>query len=214
MTIVCIDLEGVLIPEIWHQVAEQTQVPELRLTTRDVADYDELMRMRLRVLKRISFTMADITAIIEQMECLEGAQGFLATLRRTCEVIVVSDTFYQFSTHFMRRLEWPTLFCNDLEIAADGTIADYKIRQADGKQQVAQKLAELGFATYAVGDSYNDLGMILHADRSSFFRPPPALIKRYPQVPVCHTYAELLDDILVEARAAGNRPVGGYPSVS
>ena len=196
MTVVCIDLEGVLIPEIWHCVASYTGISELKLTTRDVADYDELMRMRLTILAQHHVKMDVIGSIIGRMKCLEGAQDFLRTLRSKREVIVVSDTFYPFTAHFMRQLEWPTLFCNDLVIAENGDITDYVLRQKDGKKYVVEKIALLGFDTYATGDSYNDVSMILGARRGSFFTPPRSMIQKYPHVKVCTNYTELLDDIL------------------
>lgn len=198
MTVVCIDLEGVLIPEIWQSVAKSTDIAELQLTTRDIANYDELMDKRLQILREHSLTIDDITAIIVQMECLSGAQDFLAALRRQREVIIVSDTFYQFSAHFMAQLDWPTLFCNDLSVDSSGNITGYHLRQKkDGKKNVIRGLTAMGFDTYATGDSYNDLGMVLDAMHGSFFCPPKSISAQYPQVLTCHTYEELLSDILI-----------------
>lgn len=197
MTVVCIDLEGVLIPEIWQAVAMTTNISALKLTTRDIADYEQLMSKRLQILQEHALTIHDITEVISKMECLLGAQDFLTAIRKQREVIIVSDTFYQFSTHFMRQLCWPTLFCNDLTIDAQGKITGYRLRQKqDGKKNVIRGLSSMGFQTYATGDSYNDLGMILDADRGSFFRPPKSISAQYPQIPVCHTYEELLADII------------------
>lgn len=203
MTVVCIDLEGVLIPEIWQAVATSTGIAELRLTTRDIADYDQLMGMRLQILTKHTLNIGAIQKIIREMPPLPQAAGFLAAVRKEREVIIVSDTFYQFSEHFMRQLDWPTLFCNDLTIDNSGMIVGYRLRQPkDGKKNVIRGLASMGFNTYATGDSYNDLDMIMSADRASLFRPPQSIVDEHPQITVCQTYDDLLRDIRADSNQA------------
>jgi phosphoserine/homoserine phosphotransferase len=191
MRIVALDLEGVLIPEIWISVAERTQIPELRLTTRDVPDYDVLMRGRLSILEKHGLGISQIKATIAAMEPLPGAQAFLDTLRSRHQVVILSDTFYEFAEPFMRKLGWPSLFCHSLEIAADGRIVGYKLRQADPKRNAVRALRGLNFRVVAAGDSYNDAPMLSEAHAGILFRAPPNVLRDLPQYPHVETYEAL-----------------------
>jgi len=191
MFIVCSDLEGVFTPEVWISVAERTGIEELRLTTRDIADYDELMRRRLAIMDRHGLKLADITAVIEKMPLLDGALAFMDRLRDRVPVIVVSDTFDQFAAPLMRKLGRPTLFCHTLTIDAAGRIADYNLRQADAKRRTVEALASMNYRVVAMGDSYNDIQMLQAAERGILFRPPPNVIAEFPEFPVTHAYDEL-----------------------
>lgn len=192
MQVVCLDLEGVLIPEIWIGVAEWTGIEELRLTTRDVPDYDELMRHRLALLKRHQLGIGDIQAVIGELEPLPGAVSFLDQLREQCQVIVLSDTFYEFAQPLLPHLHWPTLFCHRLEIDRLGQITGYRLRQRDPKRQAVRALKSLNFRVAAAGDSYNDASMLAQADVAVWFRPPTLVREQFPQFPVAWTYEELL----------------------
>jgi phosphoserine/homoserine phosphotransferase len=189
--IACLDLEGVLVPEIWINVAERTGIEELRLTTRDIPDYDQLMRRRLEILERNQLGLPDIQEVIGGMSPLEGAGDFLGWLRERFEVIILSDTFYDFAEPLMRQLGWPTLFCHSLDIDARGRIADYRLRQADQKRQAVMALRGLNFRVIASGDSYNDTSMLSEADAGILFRPPENVIHEFPQFPVTTEYPEL-----------------------
>jgi len=189
--IACLDLEGVLTPEIWINVAERTGIPELRITTRDEPDYDKLMRYRLGILDQHRLKLADIQAVIGSMHPLEGAGAFLDWLRARFQVLILSDTFEQFATPLMAQLGYPTLFCNALVIDGDGRIADYRIRIRDGKRKAVMALKLLSFDVVAAGDSYNDTTMLAEADHGILFRPPENVIREFPQFPVTQTYAEL-----------------------
>lgn len=189
--IACLDLEGVLTPEIWINVAERTGIPELRITTRDEPDYDKLMRYRLGILDQHGLKLADIQSVIGAMRPLDGAQEFLDWLRARFQVIILSDTFEQFATPLMAQLGYPTLFCNALVIDSDGRIADYRIRIRDGKRKAVMALKLLNFDVVAAGDSYNDTTMLTEADDGILFRPPENVIREFPQFPVTRTYAEL-----------------------
>ena len=193
--VTCLDLEGVLTPEVWINVAERTGIEKLRLTTRDVSDYDELMKMRLSILEKHGLKLRDIQAVIAGLEPLDGARAFLDELRRKCPVIILSDTFYEFADPLIEKLGRPTLFCNSLVSAADGSIADYKLRQRDGKRHSVVALQGLNFKVIAAGDSYNDTTMLAAADAGLLFRPPQNVIDQFPQFPVTTTYAELLAQI-------------------
>ena len=190
-TILATDLEGVLVPEIWIAVAERTGIPALRRTTRDEPDYDRLMQQRLAILRDHQLTLADIQAVIATIEPLEGALGYLRWVRARTSCIIVSDTFYEFAAPLMERLEFPTLFCNTLDVDADGMIAGYHLRQVDGKRQVVHALQGLGFRLVAVGDSYNDTAMLAAADAGILFRAPDNIVAEFSQFPVMHTYDEL-----------------------
>ena len=191
MYIVCSDLEGVFVPEIWINVAEKTGIDELRLTTRDISDYDVLMKKRLAILEKHNLKINDITGVIAAMKPLDGALEFLNWLRSQVPVIVVSDTFVQFAGPLMEQLGQPTLFCNNLEIDKEGRITDYTLRQKDGKRKVAQALKSLNYKIIAMGDSYNDVTMIKEADHGIFFRPPENIVTEFPEFPVVSGYEEL-----------------------
>ncbi|MDA3948665.1 MAG: bifunctional phosphoserine phosphatase/homoserine phosphotransferase ThrH [Spirochaeta sp.] len=191
MHLACLDVEGVLVPEIWQNVALRTGVEELQLTTRDVPDYHELMQRRLGILDEHGITLADIQAAIATMEPLPGAAAFIDRLRQTMPFILLSDTFEEFAAPLMKQLGYPTLFCNSLGVAPDGRITTYRLRQENGKFHAVTALHSIGYTVYAAGDSYNDLAMIREADRGAFFTPPPSIVKENPDLPVCSDYAEL-----------------------
>ena len=191
MYVVCPDLEGILVPEIWISVAEKAGIEELRLTTRDVPDYDQLMRGRLEILKRVNLKIRDIQEIIQSMEPLDGALEFLEWIRERFQIILVSDTFVEFADPLLEKLNRPTLFCNSLIIDADGTITDYQLRQRDGKRHVVEALRGLGFEVIGIGDSYNDSTMLEAANHGILFRPPQNIKSEFPHFPVIETYEEL-----------------------
>ncbi len=191
MIIACLDLEGVLVPEIWINVAERTGIEALRRTTRDEPDYDVLMRGRLQILERHQLGIGDIQRVIAELDPLEGAREFLDWLRERFQVVVLSDTFYQFAAPLMRKLGFPTLFCNDLEIDESGRITDYRLRMSDQKRESVTHLRELNFRTIAAGDSYNGTSMLAVADAGILFRPPDNVVAEFPQYPVTRTYDEL-----------------------
>jgi phosphoserine/homoserine phosphotransferase len=186
--VACLDLEGVLIPEIWVNFAERTGIDELRRTTRDEPDYDVLMRRRLEILAENGLGLPDIEAVIGGMEPLPGAADFLRWLKQRFQVLVLSDTFYQFARPLMAQLDHPTLFCHDLTIAPDGRVTDYRIRLADQKRAAVKALHELNFRVVATGDSYNDTSMLAEADAGILFRPPANVIEEFPQYPVAEDY--------------------------
>ena len=188
--IACLDLEGVLLPEIWIKFAEKTGVEELKLTTRDIPDYDELMNKRLSILKQNDFKLSDIKDVISTLEPLEGAIEFHQWLRSEFQVIILSDTFYQFVSPLMKKLDFPTLFCHQLVIDNDDSISGYKLRQANGKQEAVKALQNLNFKVVAAGDSYNDIGMLKQADMGILFDPPKNVIADYPQFPVSNNYED------------------------
>ena len=190
--IICLDMEGVLVPEIWIQVARKTKIKELKLTTRDVPDYDVLMKRRLKILKEAGIKLADIQKVIASMKPLPGARKFLDVLRSKRQTIILSDTFYEFAMPLMQKLGHPTLFCNWLETDRAGFIRDYRLRQKDGKTQAVRALRSLGFKVAAAGDSYNDLGMLKAADRGVLFNPPPKIVKEFSQFKVTTNYTALL----------------------
>jgi phosphoserine/homoserine phosphotransferase len=191
MEIACLDLEGVLVPEIWISFAERTGIEELRLTTRDVPDYEALMTRRLSILEQNNLRLTDIQKVIGEMSPLPGAPGFLDWLRERAQVVILSDTFYQFAAPLMRQLGWPTLFCNRLEIGEGGRISDYHLRQKDGKRQAVRAFHQLNFRVLAAGDSYNDTTMLAEADVGILFRPPDNVVAEFPHFPVTRTYDEL-----------------------
>ena len=195
MEIVCLDLEGVLIPEVWIDFAERTGIRELRATTRDIPDYDVLMRQRLSLLEQHGYGLADIQAVIDTMAPLEGAREFLDGLREHYQVIIVSDTFYEFAMPLMRQLGWPTLWCHRLEVDDSGRITDYHLRQPDPKRRSVQALHGLNFRVIAAGDSYNDTTMLAEADAGILFRAPDNVIREFPQFPAVQEYSELADEI-------------------
>jgi phosphoserine / homoserine phosphotransferase len=191
MQVVCLDLEGVLIPEIWIAFAERTGIADFRRTTREEPDYDKLMRYRLALLKQHGLKLADIQAVIGSMAPMEGAKDFLDELRSRFQVIILSDTFYEFADPMMRQLGRPTLFCHQLVIDAEGFVADYTLRQPNQKAHAVNALKGLNFQVIAAGDSYNDTGMLGAADAGFFIHPPEAITAQFPQFPVNRSYAEL-----------------------
>jgi phosphoserine/homoserine phosphotransferase len=191
MDIVCSDLEGVFVPEIWINVAERTGIEALRLTTRDISDYDVLMKRRLGILDAHGLKISDIQNVIATMEPLPGAVAFLDWLRSVTQIIVVSDTFAQFAGPLMEKLGRPTLFCHTLDIAAEGRIIGYCLRQKEAKKQAVLALKALNYHVVAMGDSYNDTAMLQAADCGILFRPPQNVIDEFPQFPVTTTYAQL-----------------------
>jgi phosphoserine/homoserine phosphotransferase len=190
LELACLDLEGVLIPEVWINFAERTGIDELRATTRDIPDYDVLMRQRLRILAEHRLGLPDIQEVIAGMKPLDGALEFLDWLRERFQVIILSDTFYQFAEPFMRQLEWPTLFCHQLEVDSKGMVVDYHLRQEDPKRNAVIALKKLNFRVIATGDSYNDTTMLAAADAGILYRPPQNVIDEFPQYPVATNYDE------------------------
>ena len=197
----CLDLEGVLLPEIWIAFAEKTGIEKLRLTTRDIPDYDELMRGRLNILDENNLKLADIEDVIHTLTPLDGAKEFLEWLKSEFQVIILSDTFYQFASPLMGKLDYPTLFCHELIIDAEGRIESYRLRQSDGKTKAVSALKGLNFQVIAAGDSYNDTGMLVEADAGILFCPPDNVIEEFPQFPVTRNYEEF-KNALLEARAS------------
>lgn len=196
MHVACLDLEGVLVPEIWIGFAERTGIEELRLTTRDVPDYDALMRRRLAILAERGLGLPDIQDVIARMGPLEGAPELLAWLRERFQLAILSDTFYEFATPLMRQLGQPLLLCNRLVVAQDGRILDYRIRQKDPKRQAVRAFHELRYRVVAAGDSYNDTAMLAEADAGILFRPPENVVREFPQFPVASDYAALRRELL------------------
>jgi phosphoserine/homoserine phosphotransferase len=201
--IVCLDLEGVLVPEIWINVAAKTGIEELRLTTRDIPDYDVLMKRRLAILDQHGLRLPDIQEVIAGMAPLDGAQEFMSWLRERCQVVILSDTFSEFALPLMRQLGYPTIFCHSLEVNATGRITNYRLRLEDQKRLSVAALRLLRFKVLAAGDSYNDTAMLAEADAGIFFRPPQTISKQFPQFPVTETYAELEEQL---CKAGGLRP--------
>ena len=193
MKLICLDLEGVLVPEIWVAFAEASRIPELKKTTRDEPDYDKLMRWRLSVLKEHGLGLKEIQEVIAKIDPLPGARAFLDELRSITQVIIISDTFEQFAQPLMKKLGWPTIFCNSLVVAEDGEITDYKMRVENSKLTTVRALQSIGFETVASGDSYNDLGMILAGKSGFLFRTTEQIKADYPQIPALETYEELLN---------------------
>ncbi|HCC44395.1 MAG TPA: bifunctional phosphoserine phosphatase/homoserine phosphotransferase ThrH [Gammaproteobacteria bacterium] len=181
MQIICLDLEGVLIPEIWIALAEKTGIDELRATTRDVPDYDELMQQRLGLLAKYKLKLDAIQSVIEELEPLTGAKEFLDRLRQDYQVIILSDTFYEFAQPFMAQLKWPTLFCHRLDVSDDGEVKNYLLRQQDPKRESVKALKQLRYSVFAAGDSYNDTTMLAEADAGFLFRAPANVIEEFPQ---------------------------------
>jgi phosphoserine/homoserine phosphotransferase len=188
---VCSDLEGVWVPEVWINVAEKTGIPELRLTTRDIKDYDELMRHRLEILHEKNLTLLDIQRVIATIKPLHGALDMINWLKRVTRFIVVSDTFVEFADPLMDQLDRPTLFCHSLEVSSNGMISGYRLRQKDAKRETVKALKSLNYEVIAFGDSYNDINMLIEADQGVLFRPPQNVIQDYPDFPVIHEYSEL-----------------------
>lgn len=196
MNIACLDLEGVLVPEIWILFAERSGIDELRMTTRDEPDYDVLMRRRLDILSEHSLGLGDIQQVIGGMNPIPGAREFIDWLRERCQVVILSDTFYQFAAPLMKQLGDPTLFCHSLEVDPTGKVIDYHLRLADQKRRAIEAFRGLNFRTVAAGDSYNDTSMLAAADAGILFRPPQNVIDEFPQFPVTRTYDELREAFL------------------
>ncbi|HNW78827.1 MAG TPA: bifunctional phosphoserine phosphatase/homoserine phosphotransferase ThrH [Candidatus Competibacteraceae bacterium] len=190
MELACLDLEGVLVPEIWINVAERTGIAELRLTTRDIPDYDQLMRGRLALLDQHGLKLSDIQQVIAGMGPLEGARECLDWLRERFQVVILSDTFYEFAQPLMRQLGWPTLFCHKLEVV-DDRVVGYTLRQPNSKRAAVQAFHGLQYRVIAAGDSYNDTAMLAEAEAGILFRPPQNVIDEFPQFPVTRTFEEL-----------------------
>ena len=191
MYIICADMEGIFTPEIWINVAAITGIEELRLTTRDISDYDVLMKKRLGILEENKLMLKDIQDVIATMEPLKGARAFLNWLRSKVQVIIVSDTYVEFAGPLIDKLGWPTLFCNTLTIDSGGMIADYNLRQNDGKQKVVKALQSLNYSVIAIGDSYNYITMLKAAEKAILFRPPDNVKEEYTEFPMAVTYDEL-----------------------
>ena len=198
MYITCLDLEGVLVPEIWIAFADAVGIPELRRTTRDEPDYDKLMKYRIDILKQHGLGLKEIRATIEKIDPLPGAKEFLDELRANCQTIIISDTFDQFAGPLMKKLGLPTIFCNTLEVAPDGEITGYKMRCEKSKLTTVKALQSIGYETIASGDSFNDLGMIQASKAGYLFRSTESIIKEYPQFPAFTEYSELLNAIKKE----------------
>ena len=203
MHIVCLDLEGVLVPEIWIAFSERTGIADFRRTTRDEPDYDRLMRWRLGLLREHGLKLADIQAVIAGMQPLPGAREFLDGLRSDYQVVILSDTFYEFADPLIQQLGRPSLFCHRLVVDDEGFVADYRLRQPDQKRRAVEALKSLNFKVFAAGDSYNDTGMLGAADAGFFIHPPQSIVAQFPQYPVHRDYAGLRAAIdAAAARAA------------
>ena len=195
MQLVCLDLEGVLVPEIWIEFSERTGIPELRRTTRDEPDYDKLMKFRLNLLRQHKLGLRDIREVISGTRPLAGAKEFLDTLRRDFQVIILSDTFYEFAMPLMAQLGMPTLMCHKLEADASGMLVNYHLRMPNQKMEAVRRFKEINFKVIAAGDSYNDTAMLGEADAGILFCPPQNVIDEFPQFPVTRNYAELRAEI-------------------
>ncbi|HZX32920.1 MAG TPA: bifunctional phosphoserine phosphatase/homoserine phosphotransferase ThrH [Rhodocyclaceae bacterium] len=195
MQIVCLDLEGVLVPEIWIEFAQRTGIPELKRTTRDEPDYDKLMKFRLDILREHKLGLPDIQKVIGEMGPMAGAKAFLDDLRNTYQVIILSDTFYEFAKPLMQQLGLPTLFCHSLEADATGMLVNYHLRMPNQKQEAVKRFKELNFKVVAAGDSYNDTAMLGEAHGGILFHPPENVIREFPQFPVTRNYDELRAEI-------------------
>jgi len=194
--IVCLDLEGVLVPEIWIEFSKRTGIPELRKTTRDEPDYDKLMRYRLALLAQHKLGLPDIQRVITEMGPMPGAREFLDELRERFQVLILSDTYYEFARPLMRQLGWPTLFCHQLETDAQGFVTNYHLRLPEQKRAAVKALKDLNFKVIAAGDSYNDTAMLGEAHAGIFFRPPENVIREFPQYPVTQDYPSMMAEIL------------------
>ena len=187
----CLDLEGVLLPEIWKGVANKTGIKELELTTRNIPDYNELMSNRLRIMEQNQLDLSVLQEVVSQLEPLAGAKDFLDWLRTEFQVVILSDTFYEFAKPLIAQLGWPTLFCHHLEVENDNKISGYRLRMEDHKRMAVQSLQKLNFNVKAAGDSYNDISMLKAADEGYLFNAPSSIIKEFPQFPTFNNYDEL-----------------------
>ena len=195
MEIVCLDLEGVLVPEIWIAFSEKTGIPQLRITTREEPDYDKLMKFRMGILREHSLRLSDIQDVIATIRPLDGAREFLDKVRALTQVVILSDTFSEFASPLMKQLGWPAIFCNSLIVDGDNMITGIRMRQTDGKRKAIEALRSLNFRTFAAGDSYNDLTMIHTADKGCLFRAPQNILKEEPDLKLCTTYDEFYNEI-------------------
>ena len=191
MDVMCLDLEGVLLPEIWKGVANKTGIKELELTTRNIPDYNELMSNRLRIMNQNQLDLSVLQEVVSQLEPLAGAKDFLDWLRTEFQVVILSDTFYEFAKPLIAQLGWPTLFCHHLEVENDNKISGYKLRMEDHKRMAVQSLQKLNFNVKAAGDSYNDISMLKAANEGYLFNAPSSIIKEFPQFPTFNNYDEL-----------------------
>ena len=191
MDLVCLDLEGVLVPEIWIEFSKCTGIEELKLTTRDIPDYDVLMRRRLSTLREHGLTLSAIQEVIVQLDPLPGARSFLDEIRKDYQLVILSDTFYEFASPLMKKLGWPTLMCHRLNLSGDGIIKSYQLRQQDPKRKAVKALKSLNYKVIAAGDSYNDTTMLAEADAGFLFRAPDSVISEFPQYQVTSDYDEL-----------------------
>ena len=195
MEIICLDLEGVLVPEIWIAFSEKTGIPELRITTREEPDYDKLMKYRMNILREHNLTLKDIQDVIATIRPLEGAREFLDKVREITQVVILSDTFTEFAKPLMRQLGWPTILCNSLIVDEKGMLTGMRLRQQDGKRKAIDGFRSMNFRTFAAGDSYNDLTMIRKADKGCLFRAPANILKEEPDLKLCTTYDEFFSEI-------------------
>ena len=195
MEVVCLDLEGVLVPEIWIAFAEKTGILELKRTTRDEPDYEKLMAWRMDILRSHGLTLSDIQETISHISPLPGAKDFLDKLRSITQVVILSDTFKEFAAPLMKQLGWPTILCNSLIVDDDNMLTGMKLRQVDGKRKAIEGFRSMGFRTFAAGDSYNDLTMIHTADKGCLFRAPEKILKEEPDLKLCITYDEFYSEI-------------------
>ena len=195
MDIVCLDLEGVLVPEIWIAFSEKTGIPELKITTRDEPDYDKLMKYRMNILRKHNLTLKDIQDVIATIRPLEGAREFLDKVREITQVVILSDTFTEFAKPLMKQLGWPTILCNSLIVDEKNMLTGMKLRQQDGKRKAIDGFRSMNFRTFAAGDSYNDLTMIRKADKGCLFRAPANILKEEPDLRLCTTYDEFYSEI-------------------
>ena len=196
MAVVCLDLEGVLVPEIWIEVSRKTKIKELSLTTRDIPDYDVLMRRRIDILRRHHIQLKHIQRVIAAMSPLPGAKPFLDKLRSRGQVIILSETFYEFAMPLMKKLGYPALFCNQLIVGSDGYISGYTLRQKNGKEKAVKALQQINFSVHAAGDSYNDITMLKAAEKGVLFNPPDRIVKEFPRLKVTRRYRDLLAALL------------------
>jgi phosphoserine/homoserine phosphotransferase len=196
VNIACLDLEGVLFGEIWINFSQQTGIEQLKLTTRDIPDYDVLMRQRLQILQENNLGLPDIQAVIDKMEPLDGAVDFINWLRQRFQVVILSDTFYEFAAPLMKKLGYPTLLCHQLEIAENGFVTNYKLRMPDQKRRAVQAFKELNFHVIAAGDSYNDTTMLNEAHAGILYCPPPNVIEEFPHFPITWNYDEMREAFL------------------
>ena len=195
MEIVCLDLEGVLVPEIWIAFAEKTGIPELRITTREEPDYDKLMKYRMGILREHNLTLKDIQDVIATIKPLDGAKEFLDKVREITQVVILSDTFSEFAKPLMKQLGWPTILCNSLVVDENNMLMGMKLRQQDGKRKAIDGFRSMNFRTFAAGDSYNDLTMIHKADKGCLFRAPERILQEEPDLKLCTTYDEFFEQI-------------------